>query len=628
MTYLFKLVRRLAMSRDVAVIPLLALFAACSADSTAPDGEAGSPVNDPIAFEISPRSLTIETNQQIQFRGLTRTQTGHRSASSIAWKANGGTIKPDGSFSSSSTGTFKIFARGRGWRHADSAVVTVVAPQPNVARLVMTPGKATVKAGGAVAFEATGYRPNGNRVRLGVKWWATGGTVDPAGVFTADSVAGIYRVIVTNTNGTVADTARVTVEGTMALPTPTTPLEPGTPVPTPDPVTPDSSTPAPGGHPKVVLTPASVTLVVGKTKQFKSYGRTASGDSVGIDVTYKVTGGSINKKGLYTAGKQRGTYRVVATANGRADTSVVTLTPTPAASPTPTPTPVPGPTQPPPSGGKLGIPVGLYGMMGKAGITAGPYNGSVDSYTSSNIVSKIAEARSKRIQLLLQMTGGSHALYMTNGKFDQAKWEAKMDTYNTPAIRQAIAAGVADGTIIGNSVMDEPANVTKTNNWGPAGTMTKARVDQLCGYVKTMFPTLPTGVVHDYRILEPEKTYQRCDFIVSQYRLAKQPVQEYRDGALAFGRRSNIAIAFSLNVLHGGTPGTNCAKYGDDPNGNLCPMTPEQLRTFGLMLGSAGCSLSMWRYERAYYDQPQIQAAVKAVADSLARLPRRSCLRS
>jgi hypothetical protein len=650
MTYLFKLVRRLAISRDAATLPLLALLVACSPDSTAPDGEGASSVTDPIAFEISPRSLTIETNQQVQFRGLTRSRAGDRPVSSIAWKANGGTIQPDGSFSSARTGTFKIFARGRGWRRADSAIVIVVAPEPRVGRIVVSPDPATVKVGETIAFTAKAYRRNGSKVKkLGLKWSAAGGTVDPAGVFTADSVPGSYSVIATNTAGTVADTAKVTVEGTTALPGPPTPPDPGTPVPpTPVPTPPVDTTlvpsppvptppgpPTPAAHPKVILTPASVSLIVGKTKQFKAYGRTASGDSVGIDVTYKVTGGTITKSGLYTAGKQTGTFKVVATSNGAADTSLVTLMPVPAPSPTPTPTPtptpVPGPTpppsSPPPSGGKLGIPVGLYGMMGKAGISAGPYNGSVDSYLASNIVGKIAEARANKIRILLQLTGGTHHNYMTNGVFDLAKWEAKMDTYNTPAIKQAIAVGVADGTIIGNSVMDEPANVTKSNNWGPAGTMTKARVDQLCGYVKAMFPTLPTGVVHDYRVLEPEKNYQQCDFIVSQYRLAKQPVQEYRDGALAFGRRSNIAIAFSLNVLHGGTPGTACEKYADDPTGNLCPMTGDQIRSFGMMLGSAGCSLSMWRYERAYYDQPQIQAAVKAVTDSLAKVPRRSCTR-
>ncbi len=65
-------------------------------------------------------------------------------------------------------------------------------------------------------------------------------------------------------------------------------------------------------------------------------------------------------------------------------------------------------------------------------------------------------ARQNHKRLVLAMTGGSHWNYLTNDVFDLAKWQAKMETYNTPAIKAAVAAAVADGTIIGNSVMDEP----------------------------------------------------------------------------------------------------------------------------------------------------------------------------
>ena len=227
----------------------------------------------------------------------------------------------------------------------------------------------------------------------------------------------------------------------------------------------------------------------------------------------------------------------------------------------------------------------------------------------------------------MNMTGGGHDQYKTDGVFDYSKWKAKMDSYNTPAIRAAVAAAVADGVIIGNSVMDEPANQTPTNGWGPEGTMTKERVDGMCKYVKDMFPTLTVGVVHDHRLLDPTKNYSHCDFILSQYRLSKGDVRQFRDDGLAFARQSGISIAFSLNVLHGGVRGTDCEKWGDDPNGVLCPMTADQVRDWGITLGSAGCALNMWRYERAYYDKPEIQRAVQDIRGALDRLPAKSCRR-
>ena len=52
--------------------------------------------------------------------------------------------------------------------------------------------------------------------------------------------------------------------------------------------------------------------------------------------------------------------------------------------------------------------------------------------------------------------------YTTDGTFDLAKWERRMDQYNTTPIRDAIEAGVADGTVLANSLIDEPEN----KKWG------------------------------------------------------------------------------------------------------------------------------------------------------------------
>ena len=105
-------------------------------------------------------------------------------------------------------------------------------------------------------------------------------------------------------------------------------------------------------------------------------------------------------------------------------------------------------------------------------------------------------------------------------------------------------------------------------------------------------------------------------------------MRSFRDGGLEFARRSGIASAFSMNILHGGTQGSQCEKWGDDPNGKLCPMTGQQLRDWGLTLGTAGCALNMWRYERAYFDKREVQGALQDIAESLARLPRKPCTRT
>jgi hypothetical protein len=525
MTYLFKLVRRLAISRDSAMLPILALLAACAGEATAPEGTGGR-------ADINPASIRV------------------------------------------------------------------------------LPEAATLAVGATRAFNGTAYRRDGSVVPLGLVWSATGGTLDPDGNFTADSIGGMYHVIAANTAGTVADTAEVTV------------------VPPPTPV---DTVPPPPAAARVILRPVRVTVIAGKRQRYRAFGRTSSGDSVTVGVTYSATGGTITQRGLYTAGKTAGTYKIIANAGAISDTSLVTLlaapNSTPVTQPTPTtPSPFPTPTPVPPPGqtGRVGVPFGVSGVL-TAGVGAAPFTMSLDGYNAGSVLARLADARAANVGVLMNMTGGDHNNYITNGAFDLGKWKAKVDTYGTPAIKSAIATAVATGTIVGNSVMDEPQNTTPGKSWG--GVMTKELVDQMCLYVKSMFPTLPVGVVHDHRVFEPEKNYQHCDFILSQYRLSKGDIQSFRDGGLAFAKRSGIAIAFSLNVLHGGVPGTTCPKWGADPRGQLCPMSPEQVRSWGMTLGSAGCALNMWRYEPGFFDDPDIQAALRAVADSLAKLPRRDCLR-
>jgi hypothetical protein len=270
-----------------------------------------------------------------------------------------------------------------------------------------------------------------------------------------------------------------------------------------------------------------------------------------------------------------------------------------------------------------------------AGAAAGPYTMSFDAYGASTIVSKLDEARSKKLHVILALTGGKHENYMTDGVFDRSKWNAKMQTYNTAAIKQAIADAVADGTIVGNSVMDEPqvhGIGADANTWGPSGTMTKARVDSMCGYVKGIFPTLPEGVAHRHSAFQPTQSYRVCDFIISQYSAAVGDVTAFRDEGLAIAKRDGHAMLFSMNVLNGGTQdrdGTwDCSGTGglgqDAPN---CRMSPEQLRNFGLILGPAGCGLNMWRYEPDFYANSGNQAASRDIAAVLGTLPSKACKR-
>jgi hypothetical protein len=292
-----------------------------------------------------------------------------------------------------------------------------------------------------------------------------------------------------------------------------------------------------------------------------------------------------------------------------------------------------------PASGEMGIPFGPYGLWDTAtdikSVGTDAFDMSTGSVTPTTLVKQLAAAQSKDIKMILAMTGGSHDNYMTNGVFDMSKWKAKMDLYDTPEIHAAVEAGVADGTILGNSVMDEPnvSGLGDGNTWGPAGTMTKAKVDDMCAYVKAKFPSLPVGVAHGHATFEPDNSYHVCEFIIDQYSNRMGDVNDYRDAGLALGQRDDIAILFSMNILNGGIQakkdGTwNCPLTTTGGRGTYepnCRMTPEQVSEYGKTLGAAGCAMTMWRYDDAFMADPDNQAAFDEVAALLRTKPRVAC---
>ena len=245
-----------------------------------------------------------------------------------------------------------------------------------------------------------------------------------------------------------------------------------------------------------------------------------------------------------------------------------------------------------------------------------------------HILTRIDAARAKGLKLVLAMTGGSPDRYTTDGRFDLEKWKhgnplfagAGMDGYDTNPIKTAVAQAVADGIILGNSVMDEPS---RSASWG---VMTKPVVDSMCSYVKRIFPTLPVGVVavHWWR---PEEHYGVCDFIVSQFEYdvnhgggqGSDTPTAFRNTGLAQAAEDGVSIVFSMNVVGGGPKAPDCTRDGKD-----CLMTPAELRDAGLVLGPAGSGLLLWRYETSIMGEAGYQNAMADIAADLRTRPAKS----
>jgi hypothetical protein len=292
----------------------------------------------------------------------------------------------------------------------------------------------------------------------------------------------------------------------------------------------------------------------------------------------------------------------------------------------------------PPRPAYTGTPFGMFRLWQDSTTLAWgpePFTMTFNSINATGIIDHINAARRAGVQLVLAMSTG--ARYITDGKFDMAKWKERINTFDTPEIRAAVAAGMADGTILANAVLDEP----NTKKWG--GVVDKAMVDAMCAYVKNIFPGLPQGVpvVHWWR---PTEHYKICDFIIDGWNWWQGPhgggegsytgnIKAWRDEALAQAKRDGIAIAFSLNVIDGGIqswktmecPLSSTGGRGGSPP--RCQMTAEQVREWGLILGREGCAMFLWWYRPDFMSKPANIEAIKDIAAELATIPRRSCRR-
>jgi hypothetical protein len=146
------------------------------------------------------------------------------------------------------------------------------------------------------------------------------------------------------------------------------------------------------------------------------------------------------------------------------------------------------------------------------------------------------------------------------------------------------------------------------NTWGPPGTITRARADSLCGFVKKLLPPgVPVGL-SDHLTWDPGKQLKVCDFTQPQFSNRFGDIARWRDSILARAAKAGHQTQFSFNILNGGTQdrdGTwDCKDQGGrkgqrQPN---CQMTPTQVTAAVTQLGAKTCSgLMMWRYDPTRY---------------------------
>ncbi len=593
MTYTFKLARRLAVSRNFGMLPALLLIAACSGEDATSPAVSPSDPSSAVAVRVTPRKVMLATDQPIRFLARGLTGAGDSVGARVVWQTTGGTILPDGRFSAGVVGTYKVIGSNRTGDevHVDTAIVIVVRRQPYLTAVEVRPGSISMSPGQSQNFTATGRNITDRVVPIGVKWSATGGTIDDGGTFVAGDSLGTYRVIAVNMGGTVADTATVVIHGPPpaspadSLPADTLPPAPAPPLPV---------------LASVTLVPSVVTLAPSTKKQFKAYGRMTDGDSVAVDVVFQATGGTVTQAGLFTAGSNAGNFRIIASDGVRADTSTITVSA--------------------PLGSNTGIPFGSYECKGSI---LQPFSMCIRAAGAWS-ADEMNGLRAGNAKLILNQ-GGYAKFKNAAGLYDPTKYHAWVQSLK-PYV-ESWKPYIADGTLMGAQVIDDRG----PTNWGGKG-ITNQQVDEMAKWWKELVPGLATFVAGGYAddLAITGYSFAYLDGSISQYNARYMgDVTVWRDKALAAARTAKTSIILSLNVLAGGKLVTGCYKFtsGDPAVAGTCAMTPTEIRTYGQVLaaGEGACGLASWKTTAEYQALPGVTDALKYVGELASKRPATSC---
>src|SRR5437879_6758456 len=275
------------------VLAAAAALAACGLQ----DRRVTGPRPDGAVVQVvtSPDTVTLDPNQPRPFVAYGRTRAGDSVAVTVGWSASGGTITSGGLYTADTTpGVFQVTATVSGAALSGSSQVRA---RGSLTQVILTPPSASVVVGGTLQFGTYAKRRNGDSVTVGVAWSATGGSITASGLYSAGASAGAYRVIATQSGGTLADTAAVTIT--------TVPVA------------------------SVTVSTASASAPVGQTAQLTATPKEASGTPVaGRVVTWASTNtaiATVNGSGLVT-GVAAGPATITATSEGQSGSAAITVT--------------------------------------------------------------------------------------------------------------------------------------------------------------------------------------------------------------------------------------------------------------------------------------------------------------
>ena len=221
-------------------------------------------------------------------------------------------------------------------------------------------------------------------------------------------------------------------------------------------------------------------------------------------------------------------------------------------------------------------------------------------------------ARRSNGRVLVSFSGASGHYTDANG-FNLAEWKRRVDEF-----RQFDLSGyIADGTLLGHYIMDEPSD---RRNWNDH-LVARADIDEMARYSKEIWPGLPT-IIRGWPWYLKGYDYKYLDAAWAAYHERFGSIDEFVKTNVSDAKEAGLSLVVGMNVLSGGgengLPGYKAGKNS---------MTAAQLKTWGsaLLDQPYACAFFMFRYHPEYFARADIREAVTELSQKARRLEDRSC---
>ncbi len=217
----------------------------------------------------------------------------------------------------------------------------------------------------------------------------------------------------------------------------------------------------------------------------------------------------------------------------------------------------------------------------------------VNAGSAESLMRTLSAARTTRTHLILKLVGDRTAFVNPDGTFSLALWKRHIDRLRSVDLNSF----VADGTLIGAELVNEPHNAKK---WG-GRLISKEELEGAAAYAKSMWPDLPVGAGRSDYVLK-YAPWKYLDFGHSQYHARKGDVETWRKTTVQQSKDAGVALLLSLNFY-----------AGEESNE---PMTADEVKRFGSVLAADdyACALTGYIYNETYFSSPGMAEAFASVA--------------